>query len=51
MGIMLKTKDYLRIFASLESDIKKSKMPCMMNEAFDSPGCTLHVRKIAFFYP
>jgi hypothetical protein len=41
IGIILKTYIFLRIYASTEFPNKNSIIPSMINDAFDSPGCTL----------
>jgi hypothetical protein len=47
IGTILKTKLFLRYLAPSLSLIKYSRVPCMMNEAFDSPGWTLDVNIMA----
>ena len=48
IGIILKTKVSRKYFAFSSSLIKKSMTPFIMNEALDSPGCTLDVSIAAF---
>jgi len=48
MGIILNTKVSRKYFAFRSSLIKKSMTPFIIQEAFDSPGCTLDVRIIDF---
>lgn len=47
IGIILKTKLFLKYFAPSSSLTRYSKVPCMIKEALDSPGCTLEVKIMA----
>jgi len=47
IGIILKTKLFLRYFATSSSETKNYKIPSTIKEAFDSPGWTLEVITIA----
>lgn len=48
MGTILKTYVFLNILAAFSGPVKKSMIPCMMNDELVSPGWTRAVSIIAF---
>jgi hypothetical protein len=50
IGIILKTKEFLRFSASFVLERRYSIIPSNMKEELDSPGWTLPVITIPFFY-
>jgi hypothetical protein len=40
MGTMRKSRRQRSAAASRVSEVMKSRIPCIIHEAFDSPGCT-----------
>ena len=48
--MILKTKLFLRYFAPSSSEIRYSNVPCIIKEAFDSPGCTREHNITALLY-
>lgn len=50
IGMILNTKLFLRYFAPSSSEIRYSNVPCMIKEAFDSPGWTREHNITALLY-
>ena len=47
IGMILKTKLFLRYLATSSSETRNYRIPSTIKDAFDSPGCTLDVITIA----